>query len=751
MFDLGTIGAAVTLDDKSYMNKLKGIDKESDNVFNKIKGYAMKAFAAIGGTLFLKSTIAEFNNAEYASKMYGAALRANGQEVRLNTLAAKSFSEEMQNLTKHEDDAVLAAMRHGLSLGFSQSQIEKVTKAAIGLGERYGFDLPQAMTLLARAQNGHTEQLVRMGIQLDTTKSKAEQFQQLMNIGASSFGMATDAAKTNHGAMEQLKNTYSDTKEKIGEALAPSFTSLANILKHVLEAFNNMDKTHIAFIAKTLTLIGAYKMLSGFVAGIRALYVGKNAMIAASTALMANNTKATMANTAANIANSASARGMGSVGFLTTAGAGARTMYPASVLAAPAASGGLFGVNAMAAGMAAKGGMMGSMGGLLGTSVGSLAASGSVGAISAAGGLVAATGVLGFAFGKLTADITGLTPVLERTFGSWFHGLDGIEARSADLDKKLIESNKKRQEEKDAIVAAKKAMEEKAKAEKEYQKKMYDINFESTYDSADAKTKAKMAGKEASRLNVEFLNAPDNTAEELEKKAALWEKTLAMRKRYEAALEEIDKEREESIKKLIDEGKKTADRKLNYLEAGLRSDGKFDMADEAKLASAKVVEQEKQVNQLRLELQKTTDREKIALLHDAINKELVELGRLREDAKNAANAPREKYSSAMSSYASNVYEDKVMSTKEKVDAIISANSENRAMYEKYLKEQDRSDNKLTPKWAKEENALDKMVKELKRQSDAADRAKTLKTLEEIRDAIKENPASSNPLTLPDKV
>ena len=748
MFDLGEIGAAVTLDDRKYMDKLKGLDTASETTFNKIKGYALKAFAAIGGTMFLKSSVKEFNEAEHGAAMYSSVLRANGQEYRLNTKAAVEFSEQMQKVTVHQHDAVLATMRYGLSLGVSQSSIEETTKAAIGLSERYGMDMPTAMKLLVRAENGHTEMLGRMGIQLDTTKSKAEQFQQFLQIGLGSFGMATDATKTNRGALEQLNNTYIEAKEKIGEALAPAITSIAQKLKSLLEVFLGFDKTTISAIIRTGGLIIAIKTLSGFLSGMRALYAGKNILLAANTALLAAKTKATVADTAANIANAASARGMGSVGFLTTAGAGARTMYPASVLAAPAASGGLFGVNAMAAGMAAKGGMMGSMGGLLGTSVGSLAASGSVGAISAAGGLVAATGVLGFAIGKLTADITGLTPVLERTFGSWFHGLDGIEARSADLDKKLIESNKKRQEEKDAIVAAKKAMEEKAKAEKEYQKKMYEVNFESSYDSADAKTKAKMAGKEAGRLNVEFLNAPDNTAEELEKKAALWEKTLAMRKRYEAALEEIDKEREESIKKLIEEGKKTADRKLNYLEAGLRSDGKFDMADEAKLASAKVVEQEKQVNQLRLELQKTTDREKIALLHDSINKDLVELGRLREDAKNAANAPREKYTSSMATYAKDIYGDEDMSVKDKVAAITSLNAENRAIYEKNIKEQ----NKVNPKATqsdKELISLGKLVKQLEKNSKAEDQKKVVEAIKESTAAIKEIKGGIG--FLPDKV
>lgn len=729
MFDLGEIWAAIKLDDSHYMNKLKGVDSESKTIFNKIKGYALKAFAAIGGTIFLKSVITEFNNAEFASKMYGSALRANGNEVRQNTIIAKKFSEEMQQLTKHEDDAVLAAMRHGLSLGVLPSQIENVTKAAIGLGERYGFDLPQAMTLLVRAQNGHTEQLVRMGIQLDTTKSKAQQFQQLMAIGAGSFAMATDAAKSNQGAMEQLHNTLADTKEVVGEALAPTFTSLNQTIRELLLTFNSWDKTTIAAIVRTIALVAGIRLLMGVVSGIRALYAGKNLLVAANTALMASNTQATIANTAANIANSASQKG---------------------IAGAAAVRGGFLGVNAIAGTMAASGGMTGVAGSILGSSMGTIGAYGGIAAAIGIPALIAGTAVAGYGIGKLAADLTGLTPVLERTFGSWFHGLDAIEARSAGLDKQLLELNKKRQEEKDAIIAEQKALIEKTKAEKDYNKKIADANFEVDYDKADAKTKAKMSGDKFGQLMADFLNAPGTTPEELEKKAAMYDKALEMEKRYNQALAEIDKEREEIIKKALDESKKASSRKLNRLEAGLRSDGKFDMSDEIRLAGEKVIEQEKYVQKLRLELQKASDDKQIEMLSDTINTELVELGKLREDAKKAAENPEKKYASSMSSYASDIYGDKEMSASDKAKAILEQSSaENKALYDRIAKETFTS-HSGSSKQAQSEISLGKFVKALERQAKLAERKEELNTLKEIREAIKNNPGGVS-LTLPDKV
>lgn len=729
MFNLGEYGAFVTLNDSQYMSKMQGLDTTASSVFDRIKGYALKAFAAIGGTMFLKSTIAEFNNAEYAAKMYSSALRANGYEAGLNTIAAKNFSEEMQRLTSYEDDAVLAAMRHGLSLGIQQSAIEETTKSAMGLAERYGMDLPSAMTLLAKAQNGQTAQLARMGIALDTTKSKQEQYQQLLAIGASSFGMVTDAAKTNRGALDQLNNTYSDTKEAIGGALAPTITSLAQTLKELLLTFNSWDKSTIAAIVRTSALVAGLVLA-------RSAYITVITFLALKTKLLAGDTAATAANTAANLANAASQKAMSASGYLSGRG------YAAATVAAPVAARGLFGVNALAAGMAAKGGLMGATGGLLGTSVGSIAASGSVAVIGAAGALATATAILGFKFGKLTADITGLTPVLERTFGSWFHGLDAIEARSADLDKKLQDLNKARQ----AKLEKQRVDAELVKAKKEYGDKIGDADFENQvysadfrikqrHDPEDVKTKVKLLGEKAAELMNAFLAAPGNSPEELEKKAAMYDKALAMQKRYDQALEEFDSERQASVKTFMDEQQKSSSRRLNYLEAGLREDGKFDMADEARLAGARLLEQERKINEMRLKQSQTHSLEEYKLWEDTISAELVELGKLREEARKSVETPRDKYAGAMSSYVGNIENDKTLTMKERTEAILSANAENRALFEKFRGETDKS-NPKSSKEIKDGMAMKKLIDYLDRNAKAVDRKQELETLKEIEKAIK---------------
>ncbi|MEI8245817.1 MAG: hypothetical protein WCI51_08310 [Lentisphaerota bacterium] len=741
MFDLGEIGAYLTLNDAAYMSKLKGIDTASNSIFDKIKGYALKAFAAIGGTMFLKSAVSEFNGAEFSVKMYSSALRANGMEVERNAASAKSFAEEMQRLTVHEDDAVLAAMRHGLSLGFTSSQIDEVTKAAIGLGERYGFDLPQAMTLLARAQNGHTEQLLRMGIQLDTTKSKAEQFQQLMGIGAGSFGMATDAAKTNKGALEQLNNTYSDAKENIGEALAPAVTALSQTLKELLLTFNSWDKSTISAIIRTASLVAGLLLAKNALTGLRALYAGVNALIALKTANTIANTAATISNTAANIANGASQKG--------TAGA--------------AAVGGFLGVNTIAAGiatrgagMAARGGIMGGVGSaiagtgtVLGTSVGTLFATGGIAAALGIPTLIATVSAAGFLTGKWIADITGLTQVQERFWGRMRYGLDAIEEKSAGLDKKLQAMNKERQ----AKLEQKRVDKELADSRNKYNLHVSETDWNGEFDAASAEKKVKMAGDVMTELSmmIEKL-AKDDSVESFAKRTELYDRMTEMRKKQEAALQEIDKERIESIQKVVDENKKISDRKLRYLEAGLRSDGKFDMSDEYKLANEKMLAQQRQYDNMRRELENEIlnkgSKEKIQLLRDAVTQELLELGRLKEEAKKAADNPREKYTSSMASYAKDIYGDEDMSTKDKIEKITSLNAENRAIYDKIAKETGK-DYSRSSKGMQDSISLGKLVKQLEKNEKAEAQKKVVDAIKESTEAIK-TIGKGGMITFPDK-
>jgi len=127
-------------------------------------------------------------------------------------------------------------MKLGVTVGkLSGEQLKDATKAAIGLAAALDIDLHTAMMLVAKAAAGNTSTLSRYGIRLDENLSAQEKFNQILKTGADNFAIAQAQAKTYTGAMQQMKNAYSDIKEEIGKALMPVFKESAEKIKNWIE------------------------------------------------------------------------------------------------------------------------------------------------------------------------------------------------------------------------------------------------------------------------------------------------------------------------------------------------------------------------------------------------------------------------------------------------------------------------------------------------------------------------------------
>ena len=164
---------------------------------------------------------------EEADVRLAAALDRVGVAGRKALPGLKAFASEIQAVTVHGDELVEGAMTKMINIsGASGDALKKMTIAAIGLAEAYDMDLATASMLVGRAMKGQTQTLARYGIQLDTTASKEDQFNELLKIGAGQFALAEARAKTASGRFAQMKNALGDAAEKIGEALLPALSEL---------------------------------------------------------------------------------------------------------------------------------------------------------------------------------------------------------------------------------------------------------------------------------------------------------------------------------------------------------------------------------------------------------------------------------------------------------------------------------------------------------------------------------------------
>lgn len=255
-FDLGVMSAAVTLDDREYKSALGGLESASMGTFRKIAQLAAGYLSLRALYTGSKLAIQAFMTQQAAVEGIRASLRNLNHEVEGTTARFSAFASSMQGKTTFGDEAILANMSQGMRLGIKPDEIENVTRAAIGLTAKLGVDLPTAMSLMARASQGHTETLARYGITLDATKSKEEQFRDLVKQGAEAFPLAEAATKTAEGQLRQFKNTVGDTAEALGGQLWNALGGTVSQLNALFKGFNDATQATQGLVVKT-TLLAA--------------------------------------------------------------------------------------------------------------------------------------------------------------------------------------------------------------------------------------------------------------------------------------------------------------------------------------------------------------------------------------------------------------------------------------------------------------------------------------------------------------
>lgn len=218
MFNVGVIEAAATLDDSDYRNKLMRMPGLAKSTLSKVAGIAAGFLSFGAAAAGIKESVQAFIVQENAVKGVAAALKDSGMAEEL-----EDYAGELQKVTTYGDEATLQAMSLGLNMGIAEGKIKDASKAAIGLATAYKMDLNTAMTMIAKANAGQTGALSRYGIELDKSKTKEEQFNELLGKGVDAFALAEEQARTTGGRLQQMGNAWGDLKEAVGEFIVNLF------------------------------------------------------------------------------------------------------------------------------------------------------------------------------------------------------------------------------------------------------------------------------------------------------------------------------------------------------------------------------------------------------------------------------------------------------------------------------------------------------------------------------------------------
>ncbi len=252
---------------------------------------------AVPMALLKRGSLQAWAAQEAATVKLTAALTVNEQAVDRLMPKYNEFANQMQIATTFGDSLTTSTMAQMHTMGVVSGHLEKATKAAMGLAAAYGMDLRTAGLLVARAQMGQTQMLVRYGIVLDEHLSKEEKFQQLLKIGEKNFKLNELQVESLQGALAQLSNRTGDVSEAWGQMMAEGL-GLVSVTKSVEEHLRSVQSTLESLTPSQKSLVATLTTTAVVVPSVA---LGLQVLVRAKQLLYPATTKATMAMTLSNL------------------------------------------------------------------------------------------------------------------------------------------------------------------------------------------------------------------------------------------------------------------------------------------------------------------------------------------------------------------------------------------------------------------------------------------------------------------
>lgn len=309
------LSVALTLNDKQFQSGLRKATKSMTKFGRSMQRTGRNLsrnltlpLAAFGGV-----AVAAFDKQAKAIAQVDAGLRSTGQTVGFTSQQLQKMASDLQAKTLFGDEVILkdATAQLLTFTNITGEQFAKTQMAALNLATRLDGDLKSASIQLGKALNdpvANLSALSRSGIQFSeeqkaVIKSLAEtnRLADAQNIILEELekqygGSAEAAAQAGAGPLLQLKNRLGDLMEDIGRLLLPMLVKLAEGLKSIMTAFNNLSPAGkrltvvigvlVAGIGPMLTLFGSLSIVFSKIVAVVGVLTFKMVAIAAAVAAL---------------------------------------------------------------------------------------------------------------------------------------------------------------------------------------------------------------------------------------------------------------------------------------------------------------------------------------------------------------------------------------------------------------------------------------------------------------------------------
>lgn len=233
-----TLKLSILADVDDLKKKLGQGEAEVSSFGDKLGDFGKKAAAAFA--------VAAAAAAAYAGKLLVEGVKSAIEDERAQAKLATTL-ENVTGATKNQIAAVEQQIsKLSLAYGITDDQLrpsferlvratndvteaQKLQTLAIDIAAGSGKSLESVSAALARAYDGNTTALGKLGIGLSAAELKSMSFDDVTKQLAETFGgQATAQAETFEGKMKRLQVAFDEAKESIGARLLPILTNLVN-------------------------------------------------------------------------------------------------------------------------------------------------------------------------------------------------------------------------------------------------------------------------------------------------------------------------------------------------------------------------------------------------------------------------------------------------------------------------------------------------------------------------------------------
>jgi len=275
----------------SILADVDDLKKKLDTGANEVEGFGgkLEKFGKVAAAAFAAAAAAA---AAYAGKLaiegVKAAIEDEAAQKRLAT-ALESVTGATEGQIKAVEDQILktslatgvaddklrpALQRLATATG-SLDQSQKLLNLALDISAATGKDVESVSNALAKAYEGNTSSLSRLGIGMSTAEIKAKGLDGTITELSNTFGgAATVQANTFEGQIARLKVGFDEAKESVGAALLPALKNLLDyftntLIPKLIDAKNQaIDPIKKAFEDNKETLMALWKFIKDYLVPI---------------------------------------------------------------------------------------------------------------------------------------------------------------------------------------------------------------------------------------------------------------------------------------------------------------------------------------------------------------------------------------------------------------------------------------------------------------------------------------------------